>query len=713
MHREFLIAFRPAMRAVLLLGLGCCAVPGTASDAELPAYPPPVTWHLTARVVAVGLPGVAGVRQVGRFHSGGPFTANPEFLLQTDAGRVLDPQRVLVAVASNFGAAAADDNERPGTVLSIDPRRADPLVIDPHFAVAGGQARTADGAVQVYTAQSAAFVNARHSGSARTAAFAAASGPRYLSINNAFGRPWIANAPHGRRDEGSLSVVDPDGAPLANAPSDDAGGVFVGRLTNRRQVPKRYASSLVAKAFNYRASAQLTDGSLASAVLGTAFLGASPDGTGFAVFATVTADGAIQQVHVQDGVDGLAPAGSIRPADDDGGVVGMAFQWNPQRVLYVTDAGHDQILVLGLDDDRKQFRVSATRRIASPWLSTPVDVAASVPEIGNPVFASHTTLAGSSDLFVANRGDGSLLRIAQDGTPLARATVTLPDGSVLARDRLRALAVSSDSGRIWLTVQGSVPGYPGRDGALLEVTAFDGAGAYASHATTATAAHESVDRRAVAAGQRAFAQVFTPQDGLGPLFNAQSCAACHPGPGGASTDDAHVVRRIAHMDDVTGRVSVIDHPNSPVARRHSAREVGDVGAPLARVSREANLVSLRMPMALFDVGAIDEVSDAAIEAEAVSKGDGIKGRVHYVAGATGDLRIGRFGWKADIAALDEMVADAFASELGLTSALAVRPSPTARDDGTLVRAVSAYLRSLGAPPVVPSMQASAVHGGAP
>ncbi len=713
MNRTFLFAAWPPLRAALLLGFGCCAFSGNASNSEIPGSTAPVQWHLTARILAVGLPGVAGVRQVGRFHSGGPFTANPEFLLQTNAGRVLDPQRVLVAVASNFGALPADQLSGPGTVLSIDPRRDGPIVIDARFAAAGGQARTADGAVQVYTAQSAAFVNARHSGNVRTAAFAAASGPRYLSINNAFGRPWIANAPRGWRGEGSLSVVDPDGAPLANAPSDDAGGVFVGRLTNRRQVAKRYASTLLARSFNYRDSPQLTAGSLAHAALGTAFLGASPDGTGLAVFATATADGAIQQVHVQDGVDGLAPAGTIRPADDDGGVVGMAFQWNPRRALYVTDAGRNQILVLELDDDRKQFRVSTTRRIASPWLATPVDLAAAIPEIGNPGFASHTTLAGSSDLFVANRGDGSLLRIAQDGTPLARATIALPDGSMLGSDRLRALAVSSDGSRIWLTVQGSVTGYPGLDGALLEVNAFDVAGTYSSSTTAAAARHEPVDRQLVAIGERAFGQLFTPQTGLGPLFNAQSCVACHPGPGGASTEDAHVVRRIAHMNDVTGRVTSIDHPNSPVARRHSARELGDATAPLAAVPREANVVSLRAPLALFDVGAIDDVSDAAIEAEAVSKGDGIKGRVHYVAGATGNLRIGRFGWKADIAALDEMVADAFASELGLTSALAVRPSPVAKDDGRLVRAVSAYLRSLVGPPIVPVARTVVAGVGAP
>ena len=72
-----------ARRWPLLLCLGL--VPWLAPAGAGPAAGPP-TWQLTARVVAVGLPGVAGVRQVGRFHAGGPFTANPEFLLQTDAG---------------------------------------------------------------------------------------------------------------------------------------------------------------------------------------------------------------------------------------------------------------------------------------------------------------------------------------------------------------------------------------------------------------------------------------------------------------------------------------------------------------------------------------------------------------------------------------------------------------------------------------------------
>jgi hypothetical protein len=88
-------------------------------------------------VVAVGIPGAAGVREVGMFHSGGPMPGNPEFLMPTRAGRMLDPERVLVASASNFGAPLADATQAPGSVLSIDPRTAAPLAIPDRFAAAG------------------------------------------------------------------------------------------------------------------------------------------------------------------------------------------------------------------------------------------------------------------------------------------------------------------------------------------------------------------------------------------------------------------------------------------------------------------------------------------------------------------------------------------------------------------------------------------------
>lgn len=695
------------MKRQIFLFLTLClwgAFSGSA-DAQ-PADAAPAMVRLQARLVAVGLPGVSGVRQVGRFHSGGPITGNPEFLLRTAPGRVLDSERVLVAVASNFGAPAAAADQALGAVLSIDTRRAETLVVPQTFAASGTQAITLRGAVQIYTAQSSAFLNQRHNPKARTAALPATSGPRYLSINNAFGRPWIANAPGGFGGAGSVSVVDPDGTPLDNAPSAVAGGVFAGGATARESVPKSARNGLLSTWFNYRPSPQLTPGALSQGALGTAFLGASPDGSGFAVFAVATADGALAQVHVQDGVDGLSPAGTLAASRRDPGVIGMAFKWNPMRALYVADAARNQLLVLHLADDSRHFTVARREAIASPAFNQPVDLAPAVPEVANPRFASHTTLAGGSDLYVANRGDGSLVRIDQSGRVLARARVEVPGIGPIGAGRIRAIAVSADAQRIWLTLSGDVAGFRGHEGALIEVAAFDAGGPFVvpqdatAKAQTSSAARIPVEAQTqLQAGEQLFRKEFTPAEGLGPLFNARSCMSCHSAPtiGGMSARDEHFARRVARMDPLSGRVLPLNAPNSPSARRHSTLELGVADAPDATLPRQANVTSLRMPPALYGLAKIDNIPDAVIEAQAVAKGDGIKGRVHRVRGADGEARVGRYGWKADIATIELMVADAFANELGIQSALARPLAPALEDDGTMVRAVAAFLRGLRMP----------------
>ena len=78
------------------------------------------------------------------------------------------------------------------------------------------------------------------------------------------------------------------------------GGVYVGDLTNRNlvEVPQ---------------TPQVIPGSLSTGAVGTALLGPSPDSTCKAVFAVVTADGAIVQEDTLKGLDGLAPAGTVHP----------------------------------------------------------------------------------------------------------------------------------------------------------------------------------------------------------------------------------------------------------------------------------------------------------------------------------------------------------------------------------------------------------------
>jgi hypothetical protein len=262
---------------------------------------------LRGRIVAIGIPDASAISAVGTFLPGGPLHDNPALAAYTQPGEVLDPVRILVGSTSNFGAPKANLDQQEGSFLSIDPTGPDLLVIPPIFAAADGQASALGGRVQLYSAQSPAFLNGINTPSAVTAAFTAVSNPLGLSINNAFGRLWPANAPTGLEGIGTSTIVDPSGIPLANAPNQQTGGVYAGNLTPRQPV-------------------QILPGALNGGAVGTAFLGRSPDGSGRAVFSVVVADGSIVQEHTAKALDGLAPEGTVSPlldqswddaADDD------------------------------------------------------------------------------------------------------------------------------------------------------------------------------------------------------------------------------------------------------------------------------------------------------------------------------------------------------------------------------------------------------------
>ena len=172
------IARRSALVALAAV-LSCSAAP--RADAEVtPSDAPLRALTLHARVIATGLPGAHGIRQVGRFHRGGPITNDPEFLLQTQPGRVLDPERVLIAIESNLGAPLGNRAHAAGSVLSIDPRAATvghPIVVP---ANRGFFPQRTDGdALQIYTAQGADAMSRVHNSNARAARFTAAAGARY------------------------------------------------------------------------------------------------------------------------------------------------------------------------------------------------------------------------------------------------------------------------------------------------------------------------------------------------------------------------------------------------------------------------------------------------------------------------------------------------------------------------------------------------------
>src|SRR5262245_18161617 len=410
---------------------------------------------VAARLVAVGIPGISAVSAVGTFHPGGPIHDKAAFRVHTQPGGILDPERIFVAGGSNFGAPFGQGEQPPGVILSIDPR-GPLLVVPPDFAAAGGQASALEGRLRLFTANSPAFVNRLYNPAAATADYVPVARPTAISINNAFGRPWFTSVPFGPKNVGIQSVIDPDGRPLDGAPSKVAGGIFAGALTNR--------------------TPQLVPGAMSTGALATAQLGKSPDGSGRAVFAGLHADGSLIQVHVELGVDGLAPARTIDPLEDGARATrsGMVFNWVPNRILYVADPVCNAIVALTLGVDGKTFRVESKRVLAGPVFDVPVDLAPAVAEIANPAFASNTTLAGDADIYVANRGNGTVVRVKQDGSVVAIRRITVPGIGPLGGDRLNGIAVSPDAARVWLTVGGRLAGHP--EGAVIEIPAFGAPG---------------------------------------------------------------------------------------------------------------------------------------------------------------------------------------------------------------------------------------------
>jgi CxxC motif-containing protein (DUF1111 family) len=222
--------------------------------------------------------------------------------------------------------------------------------------------------------------------------------------------------------------------------------------------------------------------------------------------------------------------------------------------------------------------------------------------------------------------------------------------------------------------------------------------------TTSSAPSSLVDE-----GAALFQTSFTPEQGLGPLYNAQSCVACHstPAVGGMGDGGLGVALRVGQTS--AGSFDALADRGGPVARAHSVAELGYACSAHTGIPAAANLTSVRNAPPLFGFGLIDAIPDDVIRAGAIQTADGVNGRPSLTQDAAGQERVGRFGWKADTASLREFVAGAFRNELGITSPLApldLAPAPGAdltgcsgagpglEDDGSRVDAVTAFIASL-------------------
>ena len=160
-----------------------------------------------------------------------------------------------------------------------------------------------------------------------------------------------------------------------------------------------------------------------------------------------------------------------------------------------------------------------------------------------------------------------------------------------------------------------------------------------------------------------FVEIEQPGEGLGPLFNGAGCAACHNVPviGGITP---MTEMRAGHRDadgkfHVVGFTTLFQMFSIP---DHRCQAV---------MPPEVNVIARRMPIPLFGSGLVEAVPDEtllALEDPFDRDRDGISGRAAIVTDvATRQRRVGRFGWKAQIATLLTFAGDAYTNEMGITN----------------------------------------------
>jgi CxxC motif-containing protein (DUF1111 family) len=224
------------------------------------------------------------------------------------------------------------------------------------------------------------------------------------------------------------------------------------------------------------------------------------------------------------------------------------------------------------------------------------------------------------------------------------------------------------------------------------------------------------DALASEAGRDLFLHEWTPGDplaargdGLGPVFNASSCAACHQqgGIGGSGSQEhnvtvftrapkpgARATRGVIHQFAIdTASQETLQNISAQFPKK-SRPTLADLQAVLPKPANPAASVQTirnatipeidigqRNTPALFGASVIDAIPDAAILAnernQRMKLGLSVLNGEQLPAGRAAKLsreRVGKFGWKANIGNLPEFVRVACANELGLGNPLQAQPA---------------------------------------
>jgi CxxC motif-containing protein (DUF1111 family) len=179
----------------------------------------------------------------------------------------------------------------------------------------------------------------------------------------------------------------------------------------------------------------------------------------------------------------------------------------------------------------------------------------------------------------------------------------------------------------------------------------------------------AADQKRFDDGLDQFNEVETVADGLGPVFNENSCAVCHttPAVGGSG---ARVETRFGTI--TAGVFDPLTSFGGSLIQSQGIGLVQDCNFVGETVPKPpATLVAGRRTIPLFGLGLVDAVPEQTFRDLATTEltdPDGAVGRVAVVTDpSTGLPAVGRFGWKAQVPSLFVFSGDAYLNEMGITS----------------------------------------------
>jgi CxxC motif-containing protein (DUF1111 family) len=167
-------------------------------------------------------------------------------------------------------------------------------------------------------------------------------------------------------------------------------------------------------------------------------------------------------------------------------------------------------------------------------------------------------------------------------------------------------------------------------------------------------------------GIDAFNEIESIASGLGPLYNAESCGACHGNPvtGGISQVTE---LRAGHL---TPAGEFVPAPGGSLVNDRAIDPTIAEYVPQGETIR-----TLRTSLNTLGDGFVEAIDDATLRALAIQQAEVTNGQIAGVIievpvlEASGAMRVGRFGWKNQHASLLSFAGDAYLNEMGITNRL--------------------------------------------